>query len=68
MLTGGDKAAAAVGQGEVRLNALNLAPITATIEDGPFRQPLFVSPGMSGLSTAHRLIPFPAAQRRNCER
>lgn len=51
-LNGTDKAAAAIGRGEVRMNTLNLASLTATIQSGSFRQPLFVAPKTSGKSPA----------------
>ncbi|MFJ2847534.1 penicillin-binding transpeptidase domain-containing protein [Streptomyces griseofuscus] len=51
-LDGGDKAAAVIGRGEVRLNTLNLASLTATIQSGCFRQPLFVDPKISGKEPA----------------
>ncbi|MQY36937.1 hypothetical protein SRB17_49390 [Streptomyces sp. RB17] len=58
-LDGADKASAAIGRGEVRLNTLNLASLTATIQSGSFRQPLFVDPKISGKAPArtHRALP-----------
>ncbi|MFI8928653.1 penicillin-binding transpeptidase domain-containing protein [Streptomyces sp. NPDC053474] len=40
--TGPDRAANAIGQGEVQLNPLNLASVTATAMTGAFRQPVLV--------------------------
>jgi hypothetical protein len=51
-LDGADKAALAIGRGEVRLNTLNLASLTATIRSGSFRQPLLVDPRTSGKTPA----------------
>ncbi|GGV38857.1 penicillin-binding transpeptidase domain-containing protein [Streptomyces spectabilis] len=39
---GPDRAANAIGQGEVQLNPLNLASVTATAMTGSFRQPVLV--------------------------
>ncbi|RRQ79783.1 hypothetical protein CQW44_33960 [Streptomyces griseofuscus] len=59
VLDGADKAAAAIGRGEIRLNTLNLASLTATVQSGSFRQPLFVDPKISGKAPAlaHRTLP-----------
>ncbi|MCQ1576632.1 penicillin-binding transpeptidase domain-containing protein [Streptomyces parvus] len=51
-LTGADRAAAAVGRGEVRLNVLNLASITATVRSGAFKQPRLVAADMAGVDPA----------------
>lgn len=47
-LTGADGAAVAVGRGEVRLNVLNLASITATVKSGAFKEPLLVTADVAG--------------------
>ncbi|QBJ89083.1 penicillin-binding protein [Streptomyces seoulensis] len=59
VLKGADKAAAAIGRGEVRLNTLDLASVTATVQNGSFRQPMFVDPKTSGQTRAHtrRVLP-----------
>ncbi|WP_331737038.1 penicillin-binding transpeptidase domain-containing protein (plasmid) [Streptomyces canus] len=57
-LHGSDLAAAAVGQGEVRLNTLNLASLTATIQNGSFKQPLFTDPDTIGKGIAHAARPL----------
>jgi cell division protein FtsI/penicillin-binding protein 2 len=59
-LDGADKAAAAIGRGEVRLNTLNLASVTATIQSGSFQQPLFVDPKTSGKTPAHARRSLPS--------
>ncbi|MFE1427053.1 penicillin-binding transpeptidase domain-containing protein [Streptomyces fungicidicus] len=41
---GPDRAANAIGQGEVQMNPLNMASVTATAITGAFRQPHLVSP------------------------
>ncbi|WNM33657.1 penicillin-binding transpeptidase domain-containing protein [Streptomyces sp. Li-HN-5-11] len=63
VLDGADKAAAAIGRGEVRLNTLNLASLAATIQNGSFKQPLFVDPKTSGKTPAktRRSLPGHAA-------
>jgi len=64
-LKGADKAAAAIGRGEVRLNVLNLASVTATVKNGTFKQPLFVDANMIGADQARteRSLPRPIAQQ-----
>ncbi|MEV0928821.1 penicillin-binding transpeptidase domain-containing protein [Streptomyces spongiicola] len=64
-LSGADKAAAAIGRGEVRLNVLNLASITATVKDGTFKQPLFVNAKVIGSTRAkaQRSLPGPITQQ-----
>lgn len=57
-LTGADRAAAAVGHGEVRLNVLNLASVTATVKSGMFKQPLFVDTEMVGADRAQAERPL----------
>ncbi|MDI5969399.1 penicillin-binding transpeptidase domain-containing protein [Streptomyces sp. SL13] len=67
VLAGGDKAAAFVGQGEIRLNTLNLASLTATIESGSFKQPLFVDSTTVGASPARTSRPLPAGVAANLQ-
>ncbi|WP_326722561.1 penicillin-binding transpeptidase domain-containing protein [Streptomyces sp. NBC_00243] len=43
---GPDRAANAIGQGQVQMNPLNLASVTATAMTGTFRQPVIVSPDL----------------------
>ncbi|MFF5446922.1 penicillin-binding transpeptidase domain-containing protein [Streptomyces sp. NPDC012888] len=49
-------AAAYIGQGEVQMNPLNIASITATAKTGVFRQPVIVPASLDGraLATAER--------------
>ncbi|MEU6406011.1 hypothetical protein [Streptomyces sp. NPDC046985] len=58
-LDGADKAAATIGRGEVRLDTLNLASLTATVQSGLFRQPLLVAPKTSGKTPAAARRPLP---------
>ncbi|MDX2294419.1 MULTISPECIES: penicillin-binding transpeptidase domain-containing protein [Streptomyces] len=51
-VAGADKAAAAIGRGEVRLNVLNLASVTATVKTGAFKQPLVVDESLIGSDRA----------------
>ncbi|MEV4876065.1 penicillin-binding transpeptidase domain-containing protein [Streptomyces cyaneofuscatus] len=57
-LTGADRAAVAVGRGEVRLNVLNLASITATVKSGTFKQPLLVGADLAGADRAQAERPL----------
>ncbi|MFC9295033.1 penicillin-binding transpeptidase domain-containing protein [Streptomyces sp. NPDC057011] len=41
----GEKAATAIGQGTVQMNALNVASIAATVQHGSFKQPVLVPVG-----------------------
>ncbi|MFF0017121.1 penicillin-binding transpeptidase domain-containing protein [Streptomyces sp. NPDC005374] len=52
------KAASLIGQGGVRMNPLNMASVSATIESGTFKQPYLVSPTVDGrtLATASRTM------------
>ncbi|MFG2799528.1 penicillin-binding transpeptidase domain-containing protein [Streptomyces pseudovenezuelae] len=52
------KAASLIGQGGVRMNPLNMASVSATIESGTFRQPYLVSPSVDHrtLATASRTM------------
>ncbi|MFJ3975195.1 penicillin-binding transpeptidase domain-containing protein [Streptomyces sp. NPDC090021] len=54
--TGASAAAAYIGQGQITMNPLNVASITATARTGVFRQPLLVSPELDGrtIATAQR--------------
>ncbi|MFE1264899.1 penicillin-binding transpeptidase domain-containing protein [Streptomyces albogriseolus] len=49
---GPDRAANAIGQGQVQLNPLNMASVTATAVTGAFRQPYLVSPELDGRQLA----------------
>ncbi|NEB03172.1 penicillin-binding transpeptidase domain-containing protein [Streptomyces sp. SID13726] len=50
------KAASLIGQGGVRMNPLNMASVSATVESGTFKQPYLVSPTVDNrtLATASR--------------
>ncbi|WP_449350858.1 penicillin-binding transpeptidase domain-containing protein [Streptomyces shaanxiensis] len=52
------KAASLIGQGGVRMNPLNMASVSATVESGTFRQPYLVSPSVDHrtLATASRTM------------
>ncbi|WP_217144397.1 penicillin-binding transpeptidase domain-containing protein [Streptomyces sp. AC627_RSS907] len=54
---GPDRAANAIGQGQVQMNPLNMASVTATAITGEFRQPYLVSPDLDDrkLATAKGL-------------
>ncbi|MEU5955134.1 penicillin-binding transpeptidase domain-containing protein [Streptomyces sp. NPDC047525] len=43
---GGDRAMNMIGQGEVQMNPLNMASVTATAMTGAFRQPVIVAQGL----------------------
>ncbi|MFJ3985114.1 penicillin-binding transpeptidase domain-containing protein [Streptomyces fungicidicus] len=45
-------AASLLGQGGVRMNPLNMASVSATVQSGVFRQPYLVSPDVDGRKTA----------------
>ncbi|MEV7860979.1 penicillin-binding transpeptidase domain-containing protein [Streptomyces hirsutus] len=47
-VSGPDRAANAIGQGQVQMNPLNMASVTATAITGAFRQPYLVSPELDG--------------------
>ncbi|MEV5234654.1 penicillin-binding transpeptidase domain-containing protein [Streptomyces pseudogriseolus] len=49
---GPDRAANAIGQGQVQMNPLNMASVTATAMTGAFRQPYLVSPELDGRQLA----------------
>ncbi|MDG5801970.1 penicillin-binding transpeptidase domain-containing protein [Streptomyces ossamyceticus] len=61
---GPDRAANAIGQGQVTMNPLNMASVTATAITGTFRQPYLVSPDLDDreLATARGLDPATATQ------
>ncbi|NEB03173.1 penicillin-binding transpeptidase domain-containing protein [Streptomyces sp. SID13726] len=63
-VSGPDRAAGAIGQGQVQMNPLNMASITATAITGDFRQPYVVSPELDGreLATARGLPSTTASQ------
>ncbi|MFD6227416.1 penicillin-binding transpeptidase domain-containing protein [Streptomyces sp. NPDC060232] len=50
--TGASAAAAYIGQGQITMNPLNVASITATARTGVFRQPVLVSPELDGRTVA----------------
>ncbi|WP_328782181.1 penicillin-binding transpeptidase domain-containing protein [Streptomyces canus] len=52
------KAASLIGQGGVRMNPLNMASVSATVESGTFKQPYLVSPSVDNrtLATASRTM------------
>ncbi|MER5773291.1 penicillin-binding transpeptidase domain-containing protein [Streptomyces sp. NPDC002039] len=50
--TGAESAAEYIGQGQITMNPLNIASITATARSGRFHQPLLVSPELDGRPTA----------------
>ncbi|MFD9881539.1 penicillin-binding transpeptidase domain-containing protein [Streptomyces alboflavus] len=68
--TGPDRAANAIGQGQVQLNPLNLASVTATAMTGSFRQPVLVPKSLIGeeLATARGLSAGTVAQLRQMMR
>lgn len=47
-VAGPDRAANAIGQGQVQMNPLNMASVTATAITGTFRQPYLVSSDLDG--------------------
>ncbi|GHH07990.1 penicillin-binding protein [Streptomyces lanatus] len=51
-------AASLIGQGAVRMNPLNMASVSATVQTGTFKQPYLVSPEVDGrqLATASRTM------------
>jgi hypothetical protein len=67
---GPDRAANAIGQGQVTMNPLNMASVTATAITGEFRQPYLVSPDLDGrqLATARGLPSTTAAQLKQMMR
>ncbi|MFD5451128.1 penicillin-binding transpeptidase domain-containing protein [Streptomyces sp. NPDC127100] len=67
---GPDRAAGAIGQGQVQMNPLNMASVTATAITGEFRQPYLVPPELDGrrLATAKGLPQSTASQLRQMMR
>ncbi|MDG9719434.1 penicillin-binding transpeptidase domain-containing protein [Streptomyces sp. DH24] len=67
---GPDRAANAIGQGQVQMSPLNMASVTATAITGAFRQPYLVSPDLDGrrLATAKGLPGGTAAQLKQMMR
>jgi hypothetical protein len=63
---GPNRAANAIGQGEVQMSPLNMASVTATAMTGTFRQPVIVSPKLDDreLATAKGLPSGTSAQLR----
>ncbi|MGW1764735.1 penicillin-binding transpeptidase domain-containing protein [Streptomyces sp. NPDC002073] len=69
--TGAAAAAAYIGQGEITMNPLNMASVTATAKSGVFRQPVLVPAGLDDrpLATASRTMkPAVARQLRDMMR
>ncbi|OIK01535.1 penicillin-binding transpeptidase domain-containing protein [Streptomyces colonosanans] len=68
--SGPDRAANAIGQGQVQMSPLNMASVTATAITGTFRQPYLVSPGLDDrqLATARGLAPGTVAQLKTMMR
>ncbi|WP_020137799.1 penicillin-binding transpeptidase domain-containing protein [Streptomyces sp. 351MFTsu5.1] len=69
-VSGPDRAANAIGQGQVQMNPLNMASVTATAITGTFRQPYLVSPKLDGreLATAKGLPYNTASQLKQMMR
>ncbi|WLW54417.1 penicillin-binding transpeptidase domain-containing protein [Streptomyces sp. YU58] len=69
-VSGPDRAAGAIGQGQVQMNPLNMASVTATAITGTFRQPYLVSPELDDrqLATAKGLPANTAAQLKQMMR
>ncbi|MEU1575364.1 penicillin-binding transpeptidase domain-containing protein [Streptomyces collinus] len=67
---GPDRAAGAIGQGQVQMSPLNMASVTATAITGAFRQPYLVSPELDGreLARARGLRASTAAQLKQMMR
>jgi hypothetical protein len=67
---GPDRAAGAIGQGQVQMSPLNMASVTATAITGTFRQPYLVSPGLDDrqLAGAEGLKASTAAQLKQMMR
>ncbi|MEU1053374.1 penicillin-binding transpeptidase domain-containing protein [Streptomyces sp. NPDC005876] len=67
---GPDRAANAIGQGQVQMNPLNMASVTATAVTGTFRQPYLVSPDLDDreLATAKGLPQSTSAQLKQMMR
>jgi hypothetical protein len=69
-VSGPDRAANAIGQGQVQMNPLNMASVTATAITGAFRQPYLVSPKLDDreLATAKGLPYSTASQLKQMMR
>ncbi|GCB48578.1 penicillin-binding transpeptidase domain-containing protein [Streptomyces sp. NL15-2K] len=69
-VSGPDRAANAIGQGQVQMSPLNMASVTATAITGEFRQPYLVSPELDGrqIATAKGLPADTAAQLKQMMR
>ncbi|MFF0017122.1 penicillin-binding transpeptidase domain-containing protein [Streptomyces sp. NPDC005374] len=69
-VSGPDRAAGAIGQGQVQMNPLNMASVTATAITGDFRQPYLVSPDLDDrkLATAKGLPYNTASQLKQMMR
>ncbi|MFI2379067.1 penicillin-binding transpeptidase domain-containing protein [Streptomyces sp. NPDC018964] len=69
-VAGPDRAANAIGQGQVQMNPLNMASVTATAITGAFRQPYLVSPDLDDrqLARAEGLPAGTAAQLKQMMR
>ncbi|MFJ4977443.1 penicillin-binding transpeptidase domain-containing protein [Streptomyces coeruleorubidus] len=67
---GPDRAAGAIGQGQVQMSPLNMASVTATAITGAFRQPYLVSPKLDDrqLAQAQGLKASTAAQLKQMMR
>ncbi|MEV5510890.1 penicillin-binding transpeptidase domain-containing protein [Streptomyces orinoci] len=59
--SGAGKAAAMIGQGQVQMNPLTMASVTATAITGSFHQPHLVDPQAMGLKTAQAARSLPAS-------
>ncbi|GAP46748.1 penicillin-binding transpeptidase domain-containing protein [Streptomyces azureus] len=69
-VSGPDRAAGAIGQGQVQMSPLNMASVTATAITGTFRQPYLVSPKLDDrqLAQAEGLKASTAAQLKQMMR
>ncbi|MFM9453126.1 penicillin-binding transpeptidase domain-containing protein [Streptomyces europaeiscabiei] len=67
---GPNRAANAIGQGDVLMNPLNMASVTSTAITGQFRQPYLVSPKLDDrkLATAKGLLPGTSSQLKQMMR
>ncbi|MFQ6141752.1 penicillin-binding transpeptidase domain-containing protein [Streptomyces seoulensis] len=65
-VSGPDRAANLIGQGQVQMSPLNMASVTATALTGRFRQPVLVAPGLDDreIATAQGLPAATSAQLR----
>ncbi|MGW1560418.1 penicillin-binding transpeptidase domain-containing protein [Streptomyces sp. NPDC002144] len=69
-VSGPDRAANAIGQGQVQMSPLNMASVTATAVTGTFRQPYLVSPKLDDreLATAKGLSASTSSQLKQMMR